>query len=86
MRKSPLEAIPGVGPNIAAHLGRIGVKRISDLVGKDPDRMFEEYTSKFGHVDRCLLYVFRCAVYFANNEKHDPKMLLWWSWKDGPRF
>jgi hypothetical protein len=33
-------------------------------------------------VDRCLLYVFRCAVYFASHKKHDPKLLLWWNWKD----
>ena len=32
--------------------------------------------------DRCLLYVFRCAVYFAETPKPQPKKLLWWNWKD----
>jgi hypothetical protein len=29
-----------------------------------------------------VLYVFRCAVYFANNSTHDPELLKWWNWKD----
>jgi hypothetical protein len=33
-------------------------------------------------VDRCMLYVFRCAVYYATNKKHDPKLLKWWNWKE----
>jgi len=34
--------------------------------------------------DRCILYVFRCAVYFAEtpaNEQNSEK-LKWWNWKD----
>jgi hypothetical protein len=37
------------------------------------------------HVDRCVLYVFRCAVYFASESKHDPELLKWWNWKDGTK-
>jgi Pathogenicity locus len=33
-------------------------------------------------VDRCVLYVFRAAVYFASNKKHDEEKLKWWNWKD----
>ncbi|WP_334292712.1 helix-hairpin-helix domain-containing protein [Parasporobacterium paucivorans] len=29
-----------------------------------------------------MLYVFRCAVYYANEEAHDPEKLKWWNWKD----
>ncbi|MFP4458563.1 MAG: helix-hairpin-helix domain-containing protein [Candidatus Zixiibacteriota bacterium] len=34
--------------------------------------------------DRCLLYVFRCAVYFAEitEENRDIEMLKWWNWKN----
>ena len=34
--------------------------------------------------DRCLLYVFRCAVYFAETPVHkqDAEKLKWWNWKD----
>ncbi|NMB56563.1 pathogenicity locus, partial [Candidatus Beckwithbacteria bacterium] len=31
--------------------------------------------------DRCLLYVFRCAVYYAKGGR-DPEKLKWWNWKD----
>jgi hypothetical protein len=37
---------------------------------------------KASPVDRCVLYVFRCAVYYANNKTHDPELLKWWNWKD----
>jgi hypothetical protein len=33
-------------------------------------------------VDRCMLNVFRCAVYYASNDIHDPELLKWWNWKD----
>jgi hypothetical protein len=31
-----------------------------------------------------MLYVFRCAVYYANTigRKRDLKKLNWWNWKD----
>ena len=32
--------------------------------------------------DRCVLYVFRCAVYYAEHEQHEPEKLKWWYWKD----
>jgi hypothetical protein len=28
------------------------------------------------------LYTFRCAVYYASNKRHNPKLLKWWNWKD----
>lgn len=32
--------------------------------------------------DRCVLYVFRCAVYFAEHEQPEAEKLKWWYWKD----
>lgn len=32
--------------------------------------------------DRCVLYTFRCAVYYASNACHDAEKLKWWNWKD----
>lgn len=78
-----LQRVPGVGPSIAADLRGIGVKRIADLKGKDPERLYAKSNAKRGMVqDRCLLYVFRCAVYFADTPKPNPKKLDWWAWKD----
>ena len=32
--------------------------------------------------DKCQLYVFRLAVYFAEHETHEAEKLKWWYWKD----
>lgn len=80
----PLRRIPGVGPSIAADLRRLGVRRPSDLAGRDPQALYEEFEDLTGaHADRCLLYVFRCAVHFAGGIGGDPGLLKWWNWKDG---
>jgi hypothetical protein len=78
-----LQAIPGVGPSIAADLHALGYADVESLRGKDAERLYEELCSLRGcYVDRCVLYVFREAVYFASNESHDPHLLKWWNWKD----
>jgi hypothetical protein len=78
-----LQQIPGVGPSIAEDLWELGVRRVEDLCGKDPERLYERRCKQPGvRIDRCLLYVFRCAVYFASHDKHDPELLKWWNWKD----
>ena len=30
------------------------------------------------------LYVWRLAVYYAENKEKDPEKLKWWYWKDHP--
>ncbi|MBN2180972.1 MAG: TfoX/Sxy family DNA transformation protein [Sedimentisphaerales bacterium] len=78
-----LEEIPGVGKNIARTLGEIGIRRVSDLEGADPEKLYRKLCRyKAGPVDRCMLYVLRCAVYYASNDSHDPKLLKWWNFKD----
>jgi len=79
-----LQNIPGVGKSIANDLWNIGITHISDLTDKDPEKLYAQSNRQVGVIqDRCLLYVFRCAVYFASNTKHDKAKLLWWNWKDG---
>ena len=89
MRETPEAAArelcraPGVGPSIARNLYDLGYRRVEDLKNEDPERMYKRLcTLKGAEVDRCLLYVFRCAVYYASNRKHDPGLLKWWNWKD----
>ena len=78
-----LQNIPGVGPKLAQDLTDLGYLHISQLRGADPERMYEQLcVLRKMHIDRCVLYVFRCAVYFANNDVHDPQRLQWWNWKD----
>ena len=78
-----LTQIPGVGKSIADDLINIGVTKVEDLKGKEPQKLYNK-SNKFAGVvqDRCLLYVFRCAVYYASNKKHEPEKLKWWNWKD----
>lgn len=82
MSMNPLTIIPGVGKSIAADLNSIGVFRVEELKGKDPEKLYDALCKKQGMtLDRCLLYVMRCAVYFASEPIHDPKLLKWWNWK-----
>jgi hypothetical protein len=77
-----LRTIPGVGKSIAHDLWNIGITRVADLKGRDPEALYE-LSNRFAGVvqDRCLLYVFRCAVYFAETPKPKKEKLLWWNWK-----
>ncbi len=78
-----LQVIPGVGPRLAEELASLGYTAVPELVGEDPEAMYERLIDLHGkHVDRCVLYVFRCAVYFASNEENESDKLKWWTWKD----
>ena len=81
--KSELEQIPGVGKSIARDLQNIGIHSIADLKSKNPETLYAQSNQFAGMTqDRCLLYVFRCAVYFAGQENPEPDKLKWWNWKD----
>ena len=78
-----LQSIPGVGKKIAEDLIQIGINSINDLRNKNPEELYERLCVFKGHkVDRCVLYVFRCAVYYATEEQHESEKLKWWNWKD----
>jgi hypothetical protein len=78
-----LQVIPGVGKSISEDLWNIGVKSLDDLKGKDPEKLYMDICKyQKANVDRCILYVFRLAVYFAENKKYNKEKLKWWNWKD----
>ncbi|MEG3224616.1 MAG: pathogenicity locus [Methanobacteriales archaeon Met13] len=61
----------------------LGINSVEDLKDHDPEDLYHQLISQRGApLDRCVLYVFRCAVYFAKEENHDPELLKWWNWKD----
>lgn len=77
-----LQTIPGVGPSIAQDLENIGIRNVADLEGKDPEVLYARSNDHAGTVqDRCVLYVFRCAIYYAEGGRNSEK-LKWWNWKD----
>ncbi|HZC06383.1 MAG TPA: helix-hairpin-helix domain-containing protein [Ktedonobacterales bacterium] len=78
-----LRRIPGVGERIAVDLWDLGVRSVAQLDGADPEELYDRLCALRGtHIDRCMLYVLRCAVYFAGPAPHDTERLKWWNWKD----
>ena len=77
-----LQTIPGVGKSIALDLFNIGIRKISDLKNQNPETLYRRSNDYCGmQQDVCLLYVMRCAVYYASHQKHDAEKLKWWNWK-----
>ncbi len=73
---SELEQIPGVGKAIALDFKDLGIHLVQDLKGQNPDQLYYELCIRQGkQVDRCMLYVLRCAVYYASTDKHEPELL-----------
>lgn len=78
-----LQRIPGVGIKLSKALYDLGYTSVDSLKGQDPEEMYLSLCNLYGeHIDRCVLYVFRCAVYFADNTLYEPELLKWWNWKD----
>ena len=80
-----LRKIPGIGKSISLDLWDIGIRKISDLMDKNPALLYKRSNKLAGVIqDPCLLYTFRCAVYFASEKNLRKEKLNWWYWKDKP--
>jgi hypothetical protein len=78
------QTIPGIGNSLSQDLVDLGYRKVNELKGEDPETMCKNLVALRGHhIDRCVLYVFRCAVYYASNSVHEPELLKWWKWKNG---
>ncbi|MBK6859558.1 MAG: TfoX/Sxy family DNA transformation protein [Saprospiraceae bacterium] len=78
-----LQKIPSIGKACALDLWNIGIRKQSDLKDKNPLELYlrlNEITEQTH--DICMLYTFRCAVYFASEKTHEAQKLNWWYWKD----
>ncbi|MGE4619779.1 MAG: helix-hairpin-helix domain-containing protein [Planctomycetota bacterium] len=77
--------IPGVGKSLSVDLWELGFRSMEQLATGQPAEMFEKTRQLAGGtMDRCVLYVYRCAVAYANNPDLDPELKKWWNWKDQP--
>ena len=78
-----LQQIPGVGITIAQDMQNIGIHSIDALKGRQAEQLYDKLCEfKASPVDRCMLYVFRCAIYYASNTDYEPELLKWENWKD----
>ena len=80
--KTDLQKIPYVGKETEKDLILLGFGSIASLKGADHEAMYEKECALKGvKIDRCQLYVYRMAVYYAEHEVRDPEKLKWWNWK-----
>lgn len=78
-----LKTIPGIGKSIEIDLNNLGIYSVEELKNKDPEKLYTQLCRKSGaKIDRCVLYVFRCAVYYSRTQNKDPELLKWWNWKN----
>ena len=77
------QVTPGVGKSISQDFVDLGYRKVEELRREDPEAMYQKLCTLRGqHIDRCVLYVFRCSVYYASNSSHEPELLKWWNWVD----
>src|SRR5690348_5527779 len=78
-----LQRIPGVGKSLAQDLYNLGYHTVADLTNQDAEKMYADLEVLRGQpMDPCVLYTFRCAVYFALTNDPNPELLKWWNWKN----
>lgn len=75
--------MPNVGPAVSRDLYHLGLRSVSDLKNKDPEKLYKKLEKITGtHVDRCMLYVLRSLVYMARSGERDVRKVAWWRFKD----
>jgi len=81
--KTDLKTIPNIGDKTKQSLQKIGINYVEDLKGQNPeDLYFKDCMIKGFQEDKCQLYLFRMAVYYAESPTLEEKKLKWWYWKD----
>lgn len=74
-----------MGKSFATDLINIGIYSVTALKGKSPEILFDKSNQFAGaDQDRCVLYVFRCAVYYSETAENNREieLLKCWNWKD----
>lgn len=77
------QTLPSIGKACALDLWNMGFRSIDELRGKNPRQLYEQLNAVTGQThDICMLYTFRCVVYFVSETQHAPEKLNWWYWKN----
>lgn len=81
--QTDLKTIPNVGDKTKQSLLNIGITCVEDLKGQNPEDLYYKDCLKKGfQEDKCQLYLFRMAIYYAEHTKWEKAKLKWWYWKD----
>ena len=74
-----------IGPVLTKALQYYGITRLPDLQDQDPEKLYQRTIAHRGkHVDRCVLYTYRCGRYVARTpaKQRVENLLLWYNWTD----
>lgn len=70
-----------VGPAIEKDFALLGVKDVTDLAKRDPEKLYLQLCRKTQtRQDPCVLDVFRAAVAQARDPKLPAEQCAWWYW------
>jgi hypothetical protein len=70
-----LQGIPNVGPRMAEDLFKLGIARLRDVAGRDPDEMYHELCALDAkRHDPCVRDVFAAVVTYTEGGPARP----WW--------
>jgi hypothetical protein len=76
------QTLPSVGKAVSMDLWNMGFRNIEELKRQNPMKLYEQLNRITGMKhDICMLYTFRCIVYYATEKQHDHEKLKWWYWK-----
>ncbi|NDV61274.1 hypothetical protein G0Q06_02285 [Puniceicoccales bacterium CK1056] len=79
---SPLKRIPGMDLPSVRDLLDLGIQEIEELNGRSPEALFEDILNLREQTPADRLHYLRLAVYFAESDDPDPKLLQAWKWAD----
>jgi hypothetical protein len=72
-----LTDIPNIGPAMVRDFGLLAIRSPQDLIGKDPQQLYEELSKiKNKRQDPCVLYTLRAVIDFMNGAPSKP----WWDY------
>jgi len=76
-----LQDLISVGPAMLRDFELLGIRSVTQLVRRDPRRMYEALCERTGKAqDICCLDVYRAAVAQARNPHLPAEKCQWWYW------